>query len=227
MKKGTLLFITLGLIVLFGASAFSVNASPGQTSPCGNCHNNTGVLVLTSNATGTVDATVGVPFVLVLNQTGYSGGDSQVAIAMQSEWSDNAQFTFTEFSVVDGDAPDLNPTSDQVTVSITFTPSAAGSWTLRVWTAGKQGMVGTSLDVSVSVSDPITTTTTTTTTTTDTSSTTTTPTSTTTDTTPTSSTTDTGTSTPVQLGDSTLLIIGVGGAIVVLAIIAIVMKRSR
>jgi hypothetical protein len=163
MKGRELLIVTLGLVALITAAAFYVTAFPSQTNPCGNCHTATGVLVLNSNATGTVDATVGVPFMLMVNQTGYSGGDGKVAIAMRSSWSDNAQFSFTEFSVVDGDASDLNPTSDQVTVSFTLTPSAAGSWTIRIWATGKQGMVGTSLDISVLVSDVATTTTTTTT----------------------------------------------------------------
>jgi hypothetical protein len=227
-KKGSILFITLGLIMLFAASAFSATAFPSQTNPCGNCHTLTGVLVVTSNATGTVDATVGVPFVLIVNQTGYTGGDSKVAIAMKSGWSDNDQFSYTEFAVEDGTASDLNPTSDEVTVAVTITPSAAGSWTIRLWAAGKQSMVGTSLDILVSVSEPVTTTTTsTTTTTTDTTSTSTTPTTTDTGTTSTTPTTDTGTSTPSQLGDSTLLILAVGGVIVVVILATIVLKRPR
>ena len=227
MKKKDILFVTLGLIALLGAGAFSVSANPSQTNPCGNCHTTTGVLVLTSNVTGTVDATVGVPFGLTVYQTGYSGGDGLVAIAMKSGWSDNDQFSFTEFGITDGTGLDLNPTSDQVTVSFTLTPSATGSWTIRLWTAGKQSMVGTSLDISVSVSEPVTTTTPTTTTTTDTTSTSTTPTTTDTGTTSTTPTTDTGTSTPTQSGDSTLLILAGVGVIVVVILATIVLKRPR
>ena len=223
MKKSNLLFVTLGLIALFGSGAFSVSANPSQTNPCGNCHTTTGVLVLTSNTTGTVDATVGVPFGLTVYQTGYSGGDGLVAIAMKTGWSDNDQFSFTEFGVTDGIGSDLNPALDQVTVAITLTPLAAGSWTIRLWTAGKQSMVGTSLDISVSVSEPATTTTTTTT---DTTSTSTTPTTTDTGTTSTTPTTDTGTSTPSQLGTSILLILA-GGGVIVVVIIAIILRRGR
>jgi len=221
LKKGELLVVALGIVVLIAAGAFSVEAFPSQTNPCGNCHTSSGVLVLTSNATGTVDATVGVPFILVVNQTSYSGGDGKVAIAMRPGWSDNAQFTFTEFSVEDGEASDLNPASDQVTVSFTLTPTAAGSWTIRLWTAGKSGMVGTSLDISVSVSAATTTTTTTTTGTTTTT--------TTTDTTSSPTTTSTGTSPTTQPGDSTLLTMALAGvgAVIVIIVIAVVIKRGR
>jgi len=221
MKKEYVLFVTLGLIVFFAAGTFSVAATPTQTQPCGNCHTTTGVLVLTSNTTGTVDATVGVPFGLTVYQTGYSGSAGTVAIAMKSGWSDNNQFSFTEFGIIDGTTYDLNPELDQVTVSFTLTPLTAGSWTIRLWTAGNQGMVGTSLDISVSVTDSVTTATTTTTTPTSTTSTTT-----TTGITSTSPTTDTGTSTPTQLGDSTLMLLAGGGAILVVVIIAIILKRG-
>ena len=79
------------MVVLLAAGAFSVTAFPTQTYPCGDCHSTTGVLILTSNATGTVDATVGVPFTLMLSQTGYSGGDGKVAIAIKYGWADNVQ----------------------------------------------------------------------------------------------------------------------------------------
>ena len=228
MKREYFLFVTLGLIVIFAAGTFSVAANPTQSQPCGNCHTTTGVLVLTSNTTGTVDATVGVPFGLTVYQTSYPGGDELVAIAMKTGWSDNNQFSFTEFGVTDGTTYDLNPAFDQVTVSFTLTPLAAGSWTIRLWTAGKQNMVGTSLDISVSVSEPITTTTTPTTmtTTTDTTSTSTSLTTTTTGTTSTTPSTDTGTSTPTQLGGSTLLFLAGGGAILAVVIIAIILKRG-
>ncbi|MFX1482749.1 MAG: hypothetical protein ACFFCP_06110 [Promethearchaeota archaeon] len=204
MKKRELLVVSIvGFVLLVAAGSFSVTANPTQTLPCGNCHSSTGVLILTSNATGTVDATVGVPFALMLNQTGYSGGDGRVAVAIKSGWSDNDQFSFTEFGVEDGTGSDLNPSSDQVTVLVSLTPLAAGSWTIRAWTAGASGMVGTSLDISVSVAAASTTTTTTTTT--------------------------TSTSTPpTQPGDSSLMwltLAGVGAVIFIIAIVYVV-RRS-
>jgi hypothetical protein len=221
LKKREILIVALGLVVLISAGAYSVRAFPSQANPCGNCHSATGVLVLISNATGTVDATVGVPFVLIVNQTGYSAGDGTVAIGLRSGWSDNAQFSFTEENAVqDGDAADLNPTTDQVTVSFTLTPLTEGSWTLTIWAAGKSGMVGTSLDISVSVSAA----TTTTTTTTETSTTTTPPPS---STTTTSTTTTTDTTTPPPPGDFPLLTLALAGVgiIVVLVIVGYVIKN--
>jgi hypothetical protein len=223
LKKRILLIVTLGLVMLLAAGSFSVKAYPGQTNPCGDCHSATGVLALSSNATGTVDATVGVPFVLIVNETGYSEGDTKVAIGLRSGWSDNAQFSFVETSAVeDGEASDLNPAVDEVTASFTLTPLAAGSWTVRFWTAGKAGMVGTSLDVAVSVSAATTTTTTTTTT----------ETTTTTDTTPTGTTSTTTTpanTTPTTPpGDTTLLtmaLTGVGIIIVVVIVGALIKKK--
>ncbi|NHI90048.1 MAG: hypothetical protein EAX87_11045 [Candidatus Thorarchaeota archaeon] len=212
MKRKELFLVALGVVVLFAAGAFSVTAFPTQTNPCGNCHDTTGVLILTSNATGTVDATVGVPFTLMLSQTGYSGGDGKVAIAIKSGWADNAQFSFTDQGIEDGQSGDLNPTSDQVTISVTLTPLAVGSWTVRVWTASPTGWVGTSLDIAVTVSTASTTTTTTTQTTT-------------TSTTP---TTSTGTSPPTQPGGldlMTIALVGVG-AVVVIVVIAFLVRRG-
>lgn len=204
MKKGELLVVVLGLGVLLAAAAFSVEAPPFQTNPCGTCHVNTGVLILSSNATGTVNATVGVPFVLIVNQTGYVGGDGRVAIGLRPDWPDNMQFSFVEQGVKDGDVSDLNPTADQVTVSFTLTPLTEGSWTVRIWTAGAQGMIGTSLDISVSVSDATTTSTT-------------------------SPTTSTNTSLTTQPGDFTLLTLALpgGSAIILVIIFAYLIKKSR
>jgi hypothetical protein len=213
LKRKGIFLVALGVVVLFAAGAFSVTAYPTQTNPCGNCHTTTGVLILTSNATGTVDATVGVPFVLMLNQTGYSGGDGKVAIAIKSGWADNAQFSFTDQGIEDGQGSDLNPASDQVTISVALTPLAVGSWTVRVWTAAKTGMVGTSLDITVTVSAASTTTTTTTQTTT----------------TSTSPTTSTGTSPSTQPGSldpMTIVLAGVG-AIAVILVIVFIVRRGR
>lgn len=208
MKKVKLLVVALGLIVLLAAAAFSVEAPPFQTNPCGTCHINTGVLILTSNATGTVDAIIGVPFVLIVNQTGYSGGDGRVAIGLRPDWPDNMQFSFVEEGVKDGDVSDLNPTADQVTVSFTLTPLTEGSWTVRIWTAGAQGMIGTSLDISVSVSAAITASTTSSSTT---------------------PITSTNTSSTTQPGDFTLQTLALtgGSAIILVITFVYVIKKSR
>jgi hypothetical protein len=150
------IIVVLGFIaVVFGSALLSV-AHSGYTQECGSCHSDAPGLTLTSNATGTVYADVGISFTLVYDSTGYTRGDNKVAISLRGGWADNDQFTFTPTEVMDASGGDLNAATDEVRASFSFTPASAGSWTIRVWTAGKGKQSG-SLDVSVSVTAPDTT----------------------------------------------------------------------
>jgi hypothetical protein len=143
------IIIILGLLVtMTGLASFSL-ARLGWTNDCGGCHNVTGVLTLTSNATGTVDAFVDTPFVLVVDSTGYTGGDNLYAISLQADWADNNDFTFTAIEVQDGGASDENPTTNEIRATLVFTPLYPGTFTIRIWAAA-DGLLGTSLDVTVS-----------------------------------------------------------------------------
>ncbi|MFQ5832657.1 MAG: hypothetical protein ACE5H4_08150 [Candidatus Thorarchaeota archaeon] len=142
-------------VVLFAGASLAL-AHSGETSECGICHTTTNVLILTSNATGTVNAVTGKPFTLIVDSTGYSRGDNKVAISVQAGWADNNQFSFTPTEVMDGSGSDLNPTTDEVRASLSFTPQSVGSWTIRIYTAGK-GDLSKALDISVSVTSSDTT----------------------------------------------------------------------
>ncbi len=144
----SILIITL--LILMSTSAFFAIAEEDETIQCDMCHTNTDVLSLTSNATGTVDAVLGVPFTLVVNATGYNKGDGGFTVSIYSTWSDNDQFTFTEGYTSDNEDGDLNPQMRAITAEYTFTPLSFGDFTITIWTAGKF-ILSKRLDVDVSV----------------------------------------------------------------------------
>ncbi|MDF1540153.1 MAG: hypothetical protein P1Q69_14755 [Candidatus Thorarchaeota archaeon] len=147
-KVTILIVFTLVLAGFYGAN--NAIASLGQTAECGGCHNTSGVLILTSNASGTVDAIVGVSFMLVVDASGYTGGDNEFAISLQANWADNNEFDFTAEEIVDGSLSDKNAATNEIQAEYTFTPLTEGTQTIRIWTAAA-GDLATSLDVTVSV----------------------------------------------------------------------------
>ncbi|MHA2069103.1 MAG: hypothetical protein ACXABY_32475 [Candidatus Thorarchaeota archaeon] len=139
-----LLVILLLVTITFGA-AYSAIAFPDNTNECNICHTNAGVLGLSSNATETVNATVGTPFFLLLDAD--NGAD---AIAIRNAWANNTRFIFTTELVEDNDAADTNSNVGEISVTVNFTGRAAGNFTIRIW-AASTGLVSTSLDVAVEV----------------------------------------------------------------------------
>jgi len=128
-----------------------VIAYPSYTQECGgsSCHS-TLSLTLTSNATGTVDASFNKPFILIIDAGGYTRSDQAFYIAIQPAWADNDQFSFTSTSIQDNGIGDLNSNLNEISISVAFTPISIGTHTIRIWTAGKND-VAQSLDVLVSV----------------------------------------------------------------------------
>lgn len=143
--------LVVTLLIVMSAGAFLAIAEEDETVECYFCHTDTGVLTLTSNATGTVNAKVGVPFTLVVDAAEYDKGDGGFTISIYDTWADNDQFTFTEGYTSDNEAGDLNSQMRSITAEYTFTPLAYGDFTIRIWTAGKF-ILSKSLDVDVSVS---------------------------------------------------------------------------
>ncbi len=157
-QRFTLIAIaTVVAVSVLGLASFSL-ARLGYTSACDGCHNTSGVLTLTSNATGTVDAKIGVPFTLVVDSDGYSGSDNLYAISLQSGWADNDEFTFTASEVQDGSTADTNSNQNEITTSFQFTPDSVGSYTIHIWVAAADDLatlLAVSVDVSVSdTTDP-------------------------------------------------------------------------
>ncbi len=145
--------IAMIIFCLFGVGVFGAYESLariGATSECGGCHTNTGVLTLTSNASGTVEAIVGQKFWLLVDAGGYTGGDNLFAISMQPDWADNAEFGVVPTEIQDGGLGDLDPTTDAIQALFDFTPQSEGNYTIRIWTAS-DGLYGTVLDVEVEV----------------------------------------------------------------------------
>lgn len=132
-------------LALFVAGASSALAFPSNNNNCDGCHTNTDVLTLTSNATGTVDAIVGVPFVLTLD-----GADGVELLKIVSGLENNDQFTFSVEAVEDNSANDGDTATGVISVDVTITPLAAGTYTIRFWVASSS-QLSKSLDVSVDV----------------------------------------------------------------------------
>jgi hypothetical protein len=147
--KSLILLSLLSLMFIIAGASITI-AFPGSTSECGTsgCHD-TATLTITSNATGTVNATVGKLFTLNIDAGGYGGGDQEFYVSIESSWADNDQFSFTATSIQDNGAGDLNPNLNEISISVDFTPISMGNYTLRIWTAGKSDEAG-SLDVTVS-----------------------------------------------------------------------------
>ncbi|MHA1907048.1 MAG: hypothetical protein ACW98Y_07125 [Candidatus Thorarchaeota archaeon] len=142
-----IIFCLLGVTV-FGA--YGALARIGATSECDGCHGTSGVLTLTSNATGTVNAIQGQQFWLVVDAGGYTGGDNQFVISMQPGWADNDQFSVVPTEIQDGGSDDLDSDTNEIRALLVFTPTSVGSYTIKIWTASAGGLA-TELDVAVSV----------------------------------------------------------------------------
>jgi hypothetical protein len=145
-----LVLTTIIALSVLWATSYSL-AYLTSTKECGQCHTITGVLTLTSDAGGTIDATIGIPFTIEVYSTGYTGGDEAYGISVQSGWADNDDFSFTPDAVADQSSEDTNSNVNEITSSFEFTPLSAGSFTIRIWVAAS-GSYSTSLDISVSVS---------------------------------------------------------------------------
>lgn len=153
-RKARLLIILTLISTIFIAAPFAVSF-PSQTNECSDCHTSSGALDLSSNATGTVQAVSGVPFVL------YFDAASSGALSIQSSWANNSQFSFSTQLVEDNSGDDLNTNADEIEASITITPLSEGTFTIRIWAAAA-GALAISLDISINVSQNTGTTSTTT-----------------------------------------------------------------
>ncbi len=135
--------------MIIAAGVSMTIANPEYTSECGpTCHSTISITV-TSNATGTVNATVNKPFILNIDAVGYTGGDQAFYVSIKPGWADNDQFNFTTTSVQDDSEDDDNKLPNEISISVEFKPESAGTHTLRIWAAGKNEVAG-SLDVTVS-----------------------------------------------------------------------------
>ena len=135
--KSTIALLLLALMFII-AGASMTGAFHTSTSECGpGCHT-TATITVTSNATGTVNATVYKPFILNIDAVGYTGGDFQFYIRIESEagWADNDQFSFTDTLVQDDGPGDSNTDDNAISISVEFTPISSGTHTLRIWAAG-------------------------------------------------------------------------------------------
>ena len=151
-RKHTLRISVVFLIIgIMTTGAIFAIARTNFTSACETCHSDTSTLSISSNATGEAyTARWTVAFVLVVDASGYSGGDDEFCISLQAGWADNDEFTFTPTIVEDGGAGDTNPTQNEVQASLTFTPKSIGSYTIRIYSASAGGLSAI-LDVAITV----------------------------------------------------------------------------
>ncbi len=141
------LFIVTCFLAILVAGGTQALGFPTSNSECNSCHTNEGVLTLTTNATGTVDATQGVPFTLV-----FDGSNGVEHLKIVSDWADNAQFTFSIMDVADDGSGDADAVEGEMSVSVTVTPLTAGDYTIRVYVAAG-GALSARADVTVSVQE--------------------------------------------------------------------------
>jgi len=144
VKKLLLVTCFLAIIVAGGTQALGF---PTSNTECGDCHTNQSVLTLSSNATGTVDATVGVPFTLVFDA---ENGAEHLKIV--SAWENNDQFIFSITEVEDDGTGDSNSNEGEITTEITVTPIADGTFTIKVWVAAG-GELSANTEVTVDVAE--------------------------------------------------------------------------
>ncbi|TFG26555.1 hypothetical protein EU528_14185, partial [Candidatus Thorarchaeota archaeon] len=125
----------LTLIVFIGV--ISTFAEPDFTTECGDCHEQhpiSAALTRSSNATGTVNVTVGSSFTLRIEAEKGVGG-TNFWLSVQAGWADNDNFTFTPDSIRDGSVGDLTIANFIVTHDFTFTAIVSGNQTIRAWCA--------------------------------------------------------------------------------------------
>ncbi len=144
VKKLLLVTCFMAIIVAGGTQALGF---PTSNTECGDCHTNQSVLTLSSNATGTVDATVGVPFTLVFDA---ENGAEHLKIV--SAWENNDQFIFSITEVEDDGTGDSNSNEGEITTEITVTPIADGTFTIKVWVAAG-GELSANTEVTVDVAE--------------------------------------------------------------------------
>jgi len=147
-KSSIALLLLASMFILAGASM--TRAYETYTTECGPACHSSATITVTSNATGTVNATVNKPFILNIDAVGYTGNDFRFYIRIESDsgWADNDKFSFTEILVQDDGTNDTNANDNEISISVEFTPIEAGTHILRIWAAGSNAEGG-SLDVTV------------------------------------------------------------------------------
>lgn len=195
------LLVTCFLALLI-AGASTALAFPSNDSNCDTCHTTTDVLTLTSNATGTVDASYGVPFVLSLD-----GADGVDILKIVSGLENNVNFTFSVSEIDDNSDDDTNTDAGAISVDVTVTPLSVGTFTIRIWAAASS-QLSKSLDITVDVAENTDTTFT--------------PPTTTTPTSPTETTTD-----PVETWQTLMWLFNAIAAVMLVVFAFVIIKRSK
>jgi hypothetical protein len=162
MRKNQKMYLlaSFALIAMICMGAASVIAEPtfGDNCATGGCHTDGTTVGLSSNATGTVQATEGVAFTLVIDADSGAG-----AISIADNVGNNDQFVVSDDRIDDDDTDDTNANEGEITTTVTVTPLTDGTFTLQIW-AMDGGTIGTHLDITVQVEASTITPTTTTTT---------------------------------------------------------------
>jgi len=149
MKRNQLtkiIFAMSFLALLVVTAAGSAGAFGDQTDECGttDCHETGGVLTISSNSTS-LSATTGEAFTLVIQ-----AGNGAEWIKVMTGWEDNAQFSISQQEIEDDSVNDTDAAVGAISIEITFIPLAAGTHTIRVWTAAADDLA-TVLDITVTV----------------------------------------------------------------------------
>ncbi|MBY8996320.1 MAG: hypothetical protein KGD60_01215 [Candidatus Thorarchaeota archaeon] len=145
--------ITAAFALLLFLGATAAIAEPDFTAECGGCHSVHPAYSMTSNATGTVNAYIGIPFTLTIDSSRPAMGGGRFFFSIQSGWANNDNFTFTPTLVEDNQDGDLDSSVWTISVEVTFTPQSLGSYTIRAWCASETG--SRSIDIAVDVGESV------------------------------------------------------------------------
>jgi hypothetical protein len=149
-RNRTKLLVVMGFMALLVIGANSALAFPSQTAGCDidtTCHTTTGTITVSTNATGTVNAVAWVNFTLNIDS-----GNGADHVAIRSGWEDNSNFIFSLEDIEDESSEDQNAAIGEISTSITITPTAVGTFTIRIWSVSET-LLGTSQDIVVDVAE--------------------------------------------------------------------------
>ena len=133
--KRTQAFLIFGILstLLFVAAGMNlVTATPTQTAECSGCHTDSSSISVTSDVTGTVDATIDEAFTVTVDAIG-----GAILLRIEKPWQDNSRFDYSTQLVHDNEAGDTNPTEGEISADIVITPLVGGEYTIRMWAGGE------------------------------------------------------------------------------------------
>ncbi len=149
MKRTHAIFIFgfLGILLFVTAGMNIASATETSTTECGNtnCHDSNTAIIVNSDVTGTISATVDEDFTITVDATG-----GAKLLRIEKSWANNVFFDYSTQLVHDNEAEDSNAAENEISAEIVITPLSGGEYTIRIWVAGDRPEANY-IDISVDV----------------------------------------------------------------------------